>query len=202
MSLSASPKSANQVQNRLRELFKTIKQLEDARKSSENTLQTITNCHRRVQSDEKLTSVNKNKLIGLCDDAVKDAEKEEESLRKALDKIYDIRRIRHEIRLAARNAGNKETIRRGALMKMLATSAETIPLWVGRDHEEPPPLCGAVPSDSNYVAKAGDMVAALVRSPDGDENWILAEVVSYNHSRLVLIIRLLYSQFSFEIQLF
>ena len=77
MSLSASPKSANQVQNRLRELFKTIKQLEDARKSSENTLQTITNCHRRVQSDEKLTSVNKNKLIGLCDDAVKDAEKEE-----------------------------------------------------------------------------------------------------------------------------
>ena len=44
MSLSASPKSANQVQNRLRELFKTIKQLEDARKSSENTLQTITNC--------------------------------------------------------------------------------------------------------------------------------------------------------------
>ena len=182
MSLSASPKSANQVQNRLRELFKTIKQLEDARKSSENTLQTITNCHRRVQSDEKLTSVNKNKLIGLCDDAVKDAEKEEESLRKALDKIYDIRRIRHEIRLAARNAGNKETIRRGALMKMLATSAETIPLWVGRDREEAPPLCGAVPSDSNYVAKPGDMVAALVRSPDGDENWILAEVVSYNHS--------------------
>jgi len=182
MSMSASPKTANAVQTRLRELFKTIKQIEDARKSSENTLQATSHTHRRVQSDEKLTLVNKNKLIGLCEDAVKDAEKEEDALRKALDKIYDVRRIRHEIRLAARNAGNKETIRRGALMKMLATSAETIPLWVGRDREEPPPLCGAISSDGNYVAKPGDMVAALVRSPDGDENWILAEVVSYNHS--------------------
>ena len=107
--MSASPKSTNAVQNRLKELFKTIKQIEDARKSSENTLQTISNSHRRVQSEDKLTSVNKNKLIGLCEDAIKDAEKEEESLRKALDKIYDIRRIRHDIRLAARNAGNKET---------------------------------------------------------------------------------------------
>ena len=67
-------------------------------------------------------------------------------------------------------------------MKMLATSAETIPLWVGKDAEAPPPLCGAIPSDVSYVAQPGDMVAALVRSPDGDENWILAEVVSYNHS--------------------
>ena len=165
--MSASPKTANAVQTRLRELFKTIKQIEDARRSSENTLQATSHTHRRVQSDEKLTLVDKNKLIGLCEDAVKDAEKEEDALRKALDKIYDVRRIRHEIRLAARNAGNKETI----------------PLWVGRDREEPPPLCGAVSSDGNYVAKPGDMVAALVRSPDGDENWILAEVVSYNHSR-------------------
>lgn len=28
----------------------------------------------------------------------------------------------------------------------------------------------------------GDMAAALVRSPDGDENWILAEVVTYNQT--------------------
>lgn len=45
----------------------------------------------------------------------------------------------------------------------------------------PPPLCGGIPSDNNYVAKMGDMVAARVRAADGDENWILAEVVSYNH---------------------
>ena len=82
----------------------------------------------------------------------------------------------------ARSAGNKETIRRGALMKMLATSAETIPLWVGKENESPPPLCGAIPPESSYVAATGDMAAALVRSQDGDDNWILAEVVSYNSS--------------------
>ena len=43
-------------------------------------------------------------------------------------------------------------------------------------------MCGALPADSNYVAKVGDMVAALVKGSDGDENWILAEVVYYNHN--------------------
>lgn len=46
----------------------------------------------------------------------------------------------------------------------------------------PPPLCGAVSADNNYVAKPGDKVAARVRSSDGEENWILAEVVTFNTS--------------------
>ena len=70
----------------------------------------------------------------------------------------------------------------GALMKMLANSAETIPLWVGRKGEEAPQLCGSIPAGPSYVSQPGDMVAALVRGPDGDENWILAEVVSYSGS--------------------
>lgn len=53
----------------------------------------------------------------------------------------------------ARNAGNKETIRRGALMKMLQNSAQTLPLWVGKPGEKLPPLCGAVPADASYIAK-------------------------------------------------
>lgn len=77
-------------------------------------------------------------------------------LRKTLEKIYEIRQIRNEIRIAARSNGNKETIRRGALMKMLATSAETIPLWVGKENEDPPPLCGAIPPESNYAAQPGN----------------------------------------------
>jgi SAGA-associated factor 29 len=48
-------------------------------------------------------------------------------------------------------------------MKMLANSAETIPLWVGKEGESAPPLCGAIPPESNYVAASGDMAAALVR---------------------------------------
>ena len=78
---------------------------------------------------------------------------EEELLRRALGKIYEVRRIRSELRIAAKNLGNKETIRRGALMKMLATSAETIPLWVGKDGEEAPPMCGAVSPEPNYAAQ-------------------------------------------------
>lgn len=46
----------------------------------------------------------------------------------------------------------------------------------------PPPLCGATPASGDYVAKQGDKVAARVKAVDGDEQWILAEVVSYNHS--------------------
>ena len=44
----------------------------------------------------------------------------------------------------------------------------------------PPPLCGAVQADAHYIARAGDKVAARVRSQDAEENWILAEVVSFN----------------------
>lgn len=53
----------------------------------------------------------------------------------------------------AKNSGNKETIRRGALMKMLLNCAQTLPLWIGNFGEKPPPLCGAVAPEQNYVAK-------------------------------------------------
>ena len=43
-----------------------------------------------------------------------------------------------------------------------------------------PPLCGAIPADSSHVGRPGDKVAAKVRGQDDEENWILAEVVSYN----------------------
>lgn len=76
----------------------------------------------------------------------------------------------------ARYAGNKETIGCGALMKMLLSAAQTLPLHVGRVGERAPPLCGAVPPDPGHVAKAGDAVAALVRVSEKEENWILAEV--------------------------
>ena len=46
----------------------------------------------------------------------------------------------------------------------------------------PPPLCGAVPADSNYVSQPEDKVAARVRGQDGEENWILAEVATFNSS--------------------
>merc|ERR1712137_605793 len=94
---------------------------------------------------------------------VSDSEKEVTLVKKALNTVYQIRNIRHDLRIQAKNSGNKETIRRGALMKMLLNCAQTLPLWIGNPGEKPPPLCGAVPPEQNYVAKINDMVACLVR---------------------------------------
>lgn len=176
--MGGDPQSALKIQTRLKELHKCVKEVEEARAASEPTLAAITEAHKRAEVELR---VNRTDLRAKYDCGVKEALHEEELLRKALSKIYEIRDVRREMRIASKNAGNKETIRRGALMKMLASSAETIPLWVGRDSESPPPpLAGAIPPEPNYVASCGDMAAALVRSPDGDENWILAEVVSFN----------------------
>lgn len=101
-------------------------------------------------------------------------------IREALEKIYEIRKIKNERKILAKHSGSKETIRRGALMKSLQTAAQTMPLWIGKPGDKPPPLCGAIPAEFNYVAKVGDMVAALQRPAEGDENWILAEVLHFD----------------------
>lgn len=85
--------------------------------------------------------------------AITDATQEETLLRQALGKIQDIRNIRNERRIQARSAGNKETIRRGALMKMLQISAQTLPLFVSKPGEKVPPLCGSIPCETSYIAK-------------------------------------------------
>lgn len=59
------------------------------------------------------------------------------------------------IKFQARIASNKESIRKGIWMKMLSSSAQTLPLYVGKLGEKPPPLCGAIPADPNYIAKVG-----------------------------------------------
>ena len=64
-------------------------------------------------------------------------------------------------------------------MKMLQITAQTLPLFVSKPDEKAPPLCGAIPAESSYIAKPGDMVAALVKGLEDEENWILAEVVQY-----------------------
>ena len=38
-------------------------------------------------------------------------------------------------------------------MKMLLVTAQTLPLWISKTGQQPPPLCGAVPADQSYIAK-------------------------------------------------
>jgi len=177
--MASDPQAAKTIQNNLKELLRSVKRYEENRKASEEGLETINALHSRIRAEEKIAVANQAKLLKSYQQTIQDSEREEDELRKALEKIYHIRRLRNEMRVAARASGNKENIRRAAHMKMLASSAQTIPLWVGQDGEDPPELCGSIPADQSYVAEQGDMVAALVKGPE-DENWILAEVVAYN----------------------
>ncbi|KAH9381771.1 hypothetical protein HPB48_010590 [Haemaphysalis longicornis] len=198
------------IQEKLRELTHVIQQCQvsiiivitlftltrqEERSRSEHNLSNIGKTHERIQQEQKLSPYYKSKLRGQYKTALQDAESEEELLRKALDLIFDVRAIRNDRRIAAKNSGSvgrrstsfsdrpKEALRRGALMKMLQQNALTLPLFIGKEDEKPPPLCGAIPAEPNYVAKptGGCMVAALARGPDDDENWILAEVLHYSH---------------------
>merc|ERR1711911_368208 len=36
-------------------------------------------------------------------------------------------------------------------MKMLLTTAQTLPLWISKSGQPPPPLCGAIPAESSHV---------------------------------------------------
>jgi SAGA-associated factor 29 len=171
-----------QIHDRLKGVYQLIQDINTEHTKSVTTIAAINKIHEKARQDEKITQTNKQKLKTLYNNAISEAETEEDLIRKTLEKIYEIRSIKNERRIQAKQAGNKEAIRRGALMKMLQTSAQTLPLWIGKPGQDPPPLCGAIPSEFSYVAKVGDMVAALVRSPEGDDNWILAEVVSYNSS--------------------
>lgn len=162
-------------------MYQLVHEIETQRNRSEQNLNNIVKTHEKVTPEDKVSPYYQQKLKNLYSAAVTDAQQEEEILRKALGKINEIRAIRNERRIQARNAGNKETIRRGALMKMLLSTAQTLPLYVGKaPGAKAPPLCGAVPAEPTYIAKMGDMVAALVKGSEEEENWILAEVVQFN----------------------
>lgn len=170
--------AAFQVQERLKDIYQLIHDIDNERNRSEHTLNNISKTHDKITLEGKLSPYYQQKLKSLYTTAVSDAEEEEELIRQALTKLNEIRNICNEQRIQARSGGNKETFRRADLMNMLLTSAQTLPLWVGKPGSKPPPLCGCIPAESSYVAKTGDMVAALVKAEE--ENWILAEVVSFN----------------------
>lgn len=165
--------AALQIQDRLKDLQRLIHQIDEERRRSEANVNSILRAQQSNFPPPKLKTLFKTGL--------QDAAHEEATIRGALEKIQEIRNIRNERRVAARNAGNKEAIRRGALMKMVQISAQTLPLFVSKPGEKVPPLCGATPAESNYIAKVGDNVAALVKGVEDDENWILAEVVQFLH---------------------
>lgn len=178
---------ASLINDKLKNLYSNLKAVQQERDNSELNLKNIAKTHEKLQN-EPSKPYFKHKLKGLYRSALQDCESEAEALQKCLNMISD---IRSTVRNRPRKTGlfSKETsIRRGALMKMLQSVAQTMPLFIPRNRRDSiPALCGCIPAESSYLAKAGDLVAALIKpaeeQPTGDEsNWILAEVVRFNHS--------------------
>ncbi|CAG2108874.1 unnamed protein product [Medioppia subpectinata] len=185
------------INEKMREFHQMLSQMNEEVNRSEHNLTNITKTHERMQTEPQ-KPYYKHKLKGLYKTALQDTDSESEIIRKALDLIHDIRSVVKSRQRKSGHGFTKETaIRRGALMKMLQQNAATLPLFVPKSREDTTPpkhdltivvvyhvnsLCGAIPAESNYAAKVGDLVAALVKGSDGDENWILAEVVHYINS--------------------
>ncbi|XP_062919087.1 SAGA-associated factor 29 isoform X3 [Mobula hypostoma] len=123
----------------LTDLHQLIRQTQEERSRSEHNLVNIQKTHERMQTEQKISPYYRTKLRGLYTTAKADGEAECNILRKALDKIAEIKSILEERRIAARNAGlyneaepPRKTMRRGVLMTLLQQSAMTLPLWIGR----------------------------------------------------------------------
>lgn len=183
-----SADDATMIKEKLGNLYSAIQEVNEERSGSESTLAGIARTHEKIQQEPSKPQL-KSSLRRLYNKALQDCESEAESLQKCLDIIGEIRRT---VRNRGRKGGmfNKETsIRRGALMKMLQSSAQTMPLFIPRARKEgAPSLCGCIPAESNEIVTPGDLVAALVKpattsdatAAADESNWILAEVVSYN----------------------
>lgn len=154
----------------------------------EKTIAAYEENYAKILGEPRVTNGHKAKLKNLYRQLLKESESEAEELRSCLDLIGRVKQLRTERRITLRESTKsaRQPIRRGALMLLLQQSAATLPLFIGRPDESPPPLCGATPADPNIPLSVGDMVAARVTptSPStdepADENWILAEVISFN----------------------
>ena len=180
-----------EIQGLLRELHETIFATQKERDKASSNLETIQKAHEKMIADMKVTNYYKVKVKNLYTTALNDANIECDLLRKGLDLIAKIKSIQEEKRIIIRalEQGSDEehprkSMRRGVLMSLLQKAAQTLPLWIGKPNEKLPPLCGSIGAGSDYVAKAGDKVAAKVKSEDMEDQWILADVISFNPTTL------------------
>lgn len=166
-----------QISERLTELHGLLENVESINKQKEDHVSQL-NKIKDKQQKQKIKSAYKN--------LIQSHESESKALRDALDVVVDIRQTlrQYQKKMIANVNNNQPTggVRRGALMKILQQSASSLPLFIPEILGEPAPhLCGRIPADQSYVAKAGDLVAAFVPSPDGDGSkvWVLGEVLQY-----------------------
>ncbi|XP_074995540.1 uncharacterized protein LOC142077461 [Calonectris borealis] len=89
----------------LGELHQLIKQTQEERSRSEHNLVNIQKTHERMQTENKISPYYRTKLRGLYTTAKADAEAECNILRKALDKIAEIKSLLEERRIGTGKFG-------------------------------------------------------------------------------------------------
>lgn len=166
-----------QISERFTELHGILERVEEFDRQREDNVSQLNKLRDKQPQKQKIKSIYKN--------VIQSHENESKALRDALDVVVDIRQtLRQYQKKMIANVNNNQSggVRRGALMKILQQSASSLPLFIPETLGEPAPhLCGRIPADQSYVAKAGDLVAAFVPSPDGDGSkvWVLGEVLQY-----------------------
>lgn len=86
-------------QERLKNIYSLIHDLERKRNYSEPNINNIIKTHDKLSPDDKVTSYYQQKLKNIYNTAILDAHQEEDLLRKSLEKINEIRLIRNERRI-------------------------------------------------------------------------------------------------------
>ncbi|XP_050542885.1 SAGA-associated factor 29 [Daktulosphaira vitifoliae] len=170
-------KEETEEKEKLSELYITLFDIEKIRKSNEVMINEINVTQDQVIKEGMMDPEAQKLLLNCYETAEQEAIQEDEILRRALSIINEIRNIHHQ-----KIKSLLQSQRSSTFLKLLQISAIRIPLWVPSNDEQPPPLCGAIPPDSSYIAKSGDLVAALVQQ-SGEDRWIVAEAVGFSNGK-------------------
>lgn len=170
-------KENSNEQTLLKKLFKMLFNVPPTKASTEAVIDVINTTQELVIKKGMIDPESQKSLISFYESADLETTKEEEVIRSMLEIIQEIRNIQHQNIKSLLQSQRSSTF-----LKLLQVTALRIPVWFPRHDEQPPPLCGAIEPLPSYVAKSGDLVAALVKQ-SGEERWIVAEAVAYKNGR-------------------
>lgn len=172
-----------------------LRQIHIAQCKSIESIETLKRLQRLIRNDpSKDTDVFRKRLAKQFSRTANDSEVEMTLNRECISMLHKIReKIGTKQReVMSQMSTNQFNVRKELLMKVLNDRANSLPLFIGKTlMEKAPPLCGSIAAESNYTAKVGDLVAAMIRSDDDekkevDRTWILAEVISYQSAVYVV----------------
>ncbi|XP_054711498.1 SAGA-associated factor 29-like isoform X2 [Uloborus diversus] len=155
-----------EITKRLKELIGQFHQLAE---KSTKTLRAIDNA--------KSMDIEECQTRNLYEEAINSSVKEKECLKGILDLLYEKQKEKFA-RVFQKN-GDQRCSSRDELLLAVQKAGLLLPLWIGCQPQTAPPLCGAIHAPDDYIAEAGELIAASVKAEE-HRTWILMEVESYD----------------------